>query len=92
MGSGYIPLIDEYARPLKGHTSVGETRKDDQRIDFTGYGYIIEGFNVKCCGKVPYTLTFYSPEGYSAADEDGNLKKGGAEEWNHPYNQPGMAV
>jgi len=46
----------------------------EKRVDFQGYGHIIEGFNIKCCGKVPYTITFYSPEGYMYGDEEGNLK------------------
>ena len=45
--------------PVYG-TGLGKIDKGDERIDFQGYGYIIEGFNVKCCGKVPYTITFYS--------------------------------
>ena len=60
---GDIALIDEKARLLKGQLSYSKN-EGDKRIDFQGYGYIIEGFKVKCCGKVPYTITFYSPEGY----------------------------
>lgn len=91
-GDGWIPLIDEQARLMPGQVSMGEY-PGDPRVKFQGYGYIIEGFNVKCRGKVPYTITFYSPEGYLSADEDGDLKKDESkDEWNHPYNRPGLAV
>lgn len=56
-----------------------------------GYGYIIEGFNIKCCGKVPYTITFYSPQGHLYADDDGDLKEG-EKEYESPYNKPSYAV
>jgi hypothetical protein len=59
---------------------MGEIDKGDPRVKFQGYGYIIEGFKVKCCGKVPYTLTFYSPEGYLYADDEGDLKKDNSKE------------
>lgn len=72
---------------------MGEIDKGDPRVKFQGYGYIIEGFKVKCCGKVPYTLTFYSPEGYLYADDEGDLEKDNSkEEWSHPYNRALMAV
>lgn len=60
-------------------------------MEFDGYGYIIEGFNVKCCGKCTYTLTFYSPQGYLEADEDGELKQG-EKEYKSPYEKPSYAV
>jgi len=87
-----IPLIDEDARLLPGQTSPSNNNRDP-RVNFDGYGYIIEGFNVKCCGKVPYTITFYSPEGYLHADDEGELKKDPSDsDWNNPYKRPQMAV
>ncbi len=74
-GDGYIPLIDEYAIILPGQVSLGKIDNDDKRVNFQGYGYIIEGFNVKCCGKIPYTITFYSPEGYLYGDNEGDLNQ-----------------
>jgi len=89
-GDGWIPLIDEIAHPRPGF--VGSKEKyNDPRVQWDGYGYIIEGFNVKCVGKVPYTITFYSPQGYLYADPDGELKEGD-KEWRHPYNRTGYAV
>jgi len=61
------------------------------RIKWDGYGYIIEGFNVKCVGKVPYTITFYSPQGYLYGDEKGELKEGDTE-YDQVYNRPTHAV
>jgi len=88
---GVIGLIDEKARVLRGFQGRTEGEKKDPRIEWDGYGYIIEGFNVKCCGKVPYTITFYSPQGYLEADEDGNLEEG-EREYHSPYNKPQYAV
>lgn len=85
-----IGLIDEKACVLPGFTGRAEGEKDP-RIKRDGYGYIIEGFNVRCCGKVPYTITFYSPQGYLEANDDGNLE-GGEKEYKSPYDKPSYAV
>jgi len=86
---GWIPLVNEKVKIRPGFSSKVET--EDPRIKWDGYGYIIEGLNIKCVGKVPYTITFYSPQGYLYGDEKGELKQG-QEDYNHPYNKPSYAV
>jgi hypothetical protein len=63
--------------------TVSPSQDKDPRVHWDGYGYIIEGFNVKCVGKVPFTLTFYSPAGYLYGDDEGDLKPGD-KEFKHP--------
>lgn len=67
------------------------SNKDDPRIKWEGYGYIIEGFNVKRVGKVPYTITFYSPQGYLYGDDEGNLEEGD-KDFHHPWKKPSYSV
>src|ERR1700722_14201112 len=50
--NGDIPLVDEYVSVRPGFTGIASDSKDP-RIKWDGYGYIIEGFNIKCVGKVP---------------------------------------
>ena len=47
----------------------------DPRVKWDGYGWIIDGINIKCCGKCTYEITFYSPAGYLYAEDNGDLKK-----------------
>ena len=86
---GYIGLVDSSSHLDKPTTS--DSQDKDPRVRWDGYGFIIEGFNVKCAGKVPYTITFYSPQGYLYGDEKGDLKEGD-KEYRHPWNRPSYAV
>jgi len=70
---GTIFLVDDQA--YLAPPTVSPSQDKDPRVKWDGYGWIIDGFNIKCCGKCDYEMSFYSPAGYLYAEDDGDLKK-----------------